>query len=67
MTRTYRIALIPGDGVGTEVLPAEGVDFVVVGSNLFGDILSDLTAGVAATTSGVAREVLARVGAHSIA
>jgi tartrate dehydrogenase/decarboxylase/D-malate dehydrogenase len=57
--KSYRIALIPGDGIGKEVVPealrvleASGrrydIEFrwgtfdVIVASNLFGDILSDL-------------------------
>ncbi len=37
MTQSYKIAVIPGDGVGPEV----------VTSNLFGDILTDLGAAIA--------------------
>ncbi|GLV77453.1 hypothetical protein Shyhy02_54530 [Streptomyces hygroscopicus subsp. hygroscopicus] len=54
----HRIALIPGDGIGAEVLPPaqrvldlDPARFdVVVASHLFGDILSDPAAAVVGST-----------------
>lgn len=60
MTRTYRIALTPGDGIGTEALEsALGVPAATQVRT--GDL------GTTSTTAEFTHEALARVGAHSSA